>query len=87
MSDVDHINDTIQDRLQADPKTYLSADSAYEDGGVLDLNVPIEYLNTLNLPGMPLHKTTLKIGCPIILIRTSIILRVCAMEPEWLSQS
>ena len=28
-----------------------------------------ESSNTLDMPGMPLHNTTLKVGCPIILLR------------------
>ena len=67
--DVDAINDIILDRLCGDGKIYLSADSAFQDGGALDSSVPQEYLNMINLAGMPLHNTTLKIGSPIILLR------------------
>src|ERR1700684_2112730 len=67
--DVDAINDAVVTGLCGDAKTYLSADSAFQDAGVLDPSVPQEYLNTMNVPGMPLHNTTLKVGCPIILIR------------------
>ena len=67
--DVDAINDIILTRLCGDEKNYLSADNAFQDDGILDPNVPQEYLNTINLPGMSLHNITLKIGCPIILLR------------------
>jgi ATP-dependent DNA helicase PIF1 len=30
---------------------------------------PQEYLNTITLSGMPVHSITLKVGCPIILLR------------------
>jgi len=56
-------------RLSGNTKTYLSADTAFKDSGVPDPSMPQEYLNTVNLPGMPLHNTTLKLGSPVILIR------------------
>ena len=68
-ADVDIINDSVMNQLSGEAKTYLSADVAFQDGGVLDSSMLQEYLNTINLPGMPLHNTTLKVGCPIILIR------------------
>ena len=68
-TDVDEINNAVLARLCGEEKTYLSADSAFQDGAIFDPSVPQEYLNTVNLPGMPLHNTTLKVGCPIILIR------------------
>ena len=40
-----------------------------QEGGAPDHNIPQEYLNTIALPGMPLHRTHLKIDCPIILLR------------------
>src|SRR5947207_9666255 len=68
-ADVDAINDAVVSQLCGNAKTYLSADSAFQDGRVLDPSVAQEYLNTVNIPGMPLHNTTLKVSCPIIRIR------------------
>ena len=33
------------------------------------IKFPVEFLNSINLPGIPSHKLELKIGCPIILLR------------------
>jgi DNA helicase Pif1, 2B domain len=67
--DVDALNDACLSRLSGQSKTYLSMDSAIDDSGCHDHSVPREYLNTINLSGMPQHSVTLKIGCPIILLR------------------
>jgi ATP-dependent exoDNAse (exonuclease V) alpha subunit len=67
--DVTEINNAIQSCLAGEGKTYLSADCTFQDGGVRDDSIPQECLNTLTLSGMPVHKLTLKIGCPIILLR------------------
>jgi len=68
-ADVDKINEVILRQLPGELQEYLSSDVALKDGGATDYNVPVEYLNTINLAGAPLHHTVLKIGCPIILLR------------------
>jgi ATP-dependent DNA helicase PIF1 len=55
--------------LPTQAKEYLSLDIAFDDGGVPLNHIPQEYLNTIALPGSPLHQTTMKVGCPIILLR------------------
>ena len=50
--------------------TYSSVDIALDAGGGPDHLFPSEYLNTLNISGMPNHDLPLKIGCPIILLRS-----------------
>ena len=67
--DVDAINNTVLEMLQGNTKIYSSADSAFNDAGIANDTIPNEYLNTITIPGMPLHQTTLKINCPIILLR------------------
>jgi ATP-dependent DNA helicase PIF1 len=46
---------------------FLSADSA-EDTEVAN-TYPSEFLNTLEVSGMPSHKLVLKIGAPVIMLR------------------
>jgi ATP-dependent exoDNAse (exonuclease V) alpha subunit len=67
--DVDHVNQNILERLPGDLKEYQSSDSAFQDGAIPDHSIPPEYLNTITLPGMPLHQTAVKVGCPIMLLR------------------
>jgi hypothetical protein len=55
--------------LLEEVKTYSSVDNASNNGGVANDAIPNEYLNTITVPGMPLHETELKINCPIILLR------------------
>lgn len=33
------------------------------------MNFPVEFLNSIELPGLPLHQLTLAVGIPIMLIR------------------
>lgn len=69
-SDVDGLNDACLSRLSGDSMTYLSVDTALDEGGNPDYHLyPQEYLNTVTLSGMPVHSITLKVGCPIILLR------------------
>ena len=67
--DVDELNDACVDRLSGQAKTFLSIDVAINESGYQDISMPKEYLNTINISGLPRHSLTLKIGCPIILLR------------------
>ncbi|XP_074377235.1 uncharacterized protein LOC141718753 [Apium graveolens] len=52
--------------------SYFSVDSAEKFGGMdEDLNVafPVEYLNSLNVTGMPPHDLKLKVGVVVMLMR------------------
>jgi ATP-dependent DNA helicase PIF1 len=67
--DVDTINNTVLQMLVGITRIYSSADSAFNDAGIVNDAIPNEYLNTIAVPGMPLHETMLKTNCPIILLR------------------
>ena len=54
-------------QLQERDQTFLSADMAIEQED--QSSYPTEYLNKLTPSGLPSHKLTLKVGCPIMLLR------------------
>lgn len=64
---VNNINETIQDMIPGTLKIYNSIDTMVDEND--SVNFPTEFLNSLNVPGMPLHSLKLKIGSPIILLR------------------
>jgi ATP-dependent DNA helicase PIF1 len=66
-NDVNAINFRIQNDMPGEGKTYTSIDTMTNQDEVV--NYPTEFLNSLDLPGMPPHTLTLKIGVPIILLR------------------
>jgi ATP-dependent DNA helicase PIF1 len=72
--DVDRINEAALNLLPGPSKVYLSADEATGDSANTS-HVPLEYLNTIVIPGMPLHSITIKIRCPIMLLRNLCPLR------------
>ncbi|CAN6562094.1 unnamed protein product [Malus baccata var. baccata] len=66
------INDFVLGIVPGESRTYLSFDSvssATENSEILDMLYPIEFLNQLDLPGLPHHKLSLKVGAPVMLIR------------------
>ncbi|KAK9050793.1 hypothetical protein SSX86_030238 [Deinandra increscens subsp. villosa] len=63
---VDEINDQMIDNFVGEEKVYYSFDEAEDDCNNL---YPVEFLNTLNVSGLPPHRLRLKVGCPIILLR------------------
>lgn len=61
------INAALMDKLPTHQMRYESVDSVIElDDAV---HYPVEFLNTLNPPGIPAHTLYLKVGAPIMLIR------------------
>ena len=61
--DVDDLNEAILQQMQGNELTFHSADSIMREGGVDDeFEYPVEYLNSINLSGMPLAKLKLNIG-------------------------
>ncbi|GFW30504.1 ATP-dependent DNA helicase PIF1 [Trichonephila clavipes] len=73
--DVNTINFTIQHGIPSETTTYKSIDTVENQDEVV--NYPTEFLNSLDLPGMPPHVLTLKIGVPIILLRNINPSRLC----------
>ncbi|GFV39383.1 ATP-dependent DNA helicase [Trichonephila clavipes] len=73
--DVNTINFSIQHGIPSETTTYKSIDTVENQDEVV--NYPTEFLNSLDLPGMPLHVLTLKIGVPIILLRNINPPRLC----------
>lgn len=69
---VGHLNAVIVDKIPGDSHTYFSVDKAEDFGGTAtDLNFafPPEYLNSINIPGLPLHELKLKVGVAVMLMR------------------
>lgn len=74
-TDVNATNFTIQNEIPGEVATYKSIDTVMNQDEVV--NYPTEFLNSLDLPGMPPHVLTLKIGVPIILLRNINPPRLC----------
>ncbi|CAN6983918.1 unnamed protein product [Brassica oleracea var. botrytis] len=69
---VDEINSNLVSQVPGEEKEYLSADSIAEseqDSEELCMTYPLEYLNSLEFPGLPAHKLCLKVGVPVMLLR------------------
>lgn len=54
---------------------YKSVDTVLNQGEAV--HYPTEFLNSLDLPGLPPHIINLKIGVPIILLTTINLSRLC----------
>ncbi|XP_018788418.1 PREDICTED: uncharacterized protein LOC108968698, partial [Bactrocera latifrons] len=65
--DVNEINASILTQIPGEVVTYKSIDSITNPDDVV--NYPIEFLNSLNLPGLPPHRLQLKVGAVIIMLR------------------
>ncbi|CAI6346155.1 unnamed protein product [Macrosiphum euphorbiae] len=73
--DVNAINFRIQNKVPGELKTYKSIDIVTSQDE--EVNYPPEFLNSLDLPGMPPHVLSLKIGVPVILLRNINPPRLC----------
>jgi PIF1-like helicase/DNA helicase Pif1-like protein len=71
--DVDVINEKILKKINGNEFVYYSADevavSYDQSNSNLNNILPVEYLNSITLPGIPPHKLTLKKGSIIMLMR------------------
>ncbi|XP_067951816.1 ATP-dependent DNA helicase pif1-like [Watersipora subatra] len=61
------INSQLLAQLPGNSKTFTSVDTSLTDDAAVEY--PVEFLNALDLPGLPAHKLQLKIGTPIMLLR------------------
>jgi ATP-dependent DNA helicase PIF1 len=70
-NDVDDINEKMLSEFPGEEIEFLSADSikGNEENGEGQLMYPVEYLNSINCSGMPLHRLKLKVGCPVMILR------------------
>ncbi|KAH9173794.1 hypothetical protein AeNC1_017706 [Aphanomyces euteiches] len=71
---VDTLNDMVFDMLPGETISFYSADSIADTGDEeeseqLALNYPVEFLNTLDINGIPHHCLKLKIGVSVMLLR------------------
>lgn len=73
--DVNEMNFQIQNKVASELKNYKSVDSVTNQDEVV--NYPTEFLNSLELPGLPPHNLQLKIGLVIIMLRNINQPRLC----------
>ena len=73
--DVNGFNLKIQQLLPGDLVSYKSVDAICDTNETV--NCQIEFLNSLDLPGMPPHHLQLKVGSPINLLRNLNPPRLC----------
>jgi ATP-dependent DNA helicase PIF1 len=66
--DADEVNKMAVELMNGEQRTYYSADELDKNSD--DRNdVPVEYLHSINIGGLPPHELDLKIGSPVILLR------------------
>ena len=70
-ANVDEVNEKILGSFPGEERVYLSADSIKEDTSDPEtvMMYPTEYLNEIRASGLPLHKLTLKVGSPVMVLR------------------
>ncbi|XP_071575057.1 uncharacterized protein [Temnothorax nylanderi] len=61
------INDILLKSFEEGEMNYRSVDSVVDTDDAV--NYPVEFLNTMNPPGLPAHKLFLKVGAPVMLLR------------------
>ena len=64
--DVDAINDTALHIMPGEERAYTSADNAINSQGI---DFSMEFLNSIDVPGLPPHQLNLKVGAPAVLLR------------------
>lgn len=69
---VGKVNSVIVDKIPGEVLSYFSVDTAEDYPGTkIDqlAAFPLEYLNSINIPGLPLHELKLKVGVVVMLMR------------------
>ncbi|XP_071705259.1 uncharacterized protein [Rutidosis leptorrhynchoides] len=69
---VNIINDRMMEYLEGDERSFLSSDSICQSEKDSDFNSELyntDYLNSINLGGLPKHNLKLKVGVPVMLLR------------------
>ncbi|XP_071699726.1 uncharacterized protein [Rutidosis leptorrhynchoides] len=69
---VNIINDRMMESLEGDERSYLSSDSICQSDRDSHFNSELyttDYLNIINLGGLPKHNLVLKVGVPVMLLR------------------
>lgn len=65
--DIDDLNFIIQSNISANIQSFKSVDCVTDE--VEATNYPTEFLNSLDIPGLPQHNLQLKVGSIIIMLR------------------
>ncbi|GAN11433.1 ATP-dependent helicase RRM3-like [Mucor ambiguus] len=68
-ANVSEINKLLMDSFPGESVTYYSADAASCNNQDQVIQFPPEYLNCIESGSLPSHSLTLKVGCPIMLLR------------------
>lgn len=71
-TDVADINETVLERMTGDSRTYYSIDEVIHEPGAdgpEEPSMPAEFLRSITPSSLPPGELTLKIGCPVILLR------------------
>lgn len=72
---VDQINTEAQNCITGFEKTYKAVDVVTKEDQAVEY--PLEFLNSIEIPGLQPYKLTLKVGSPIVLIRNLNAPRLC----------
>ncbi|XP_052901350.1 uncharacterized protein LOC128307508 [Anopheles moucheti] len=67
--DVTAINNTVLQQLPGSEKEYLSVDTLVNQEELDALQLPTEFLHSLNMSGIPVHRFLLKQYTPVLLLR------------------
>lgn len=70
-----NINNTLLEKLPTEIVQYQSVDSVVEVEDAV--HYPVEFLHTLNPPGISPHNLCLKVGAPIMLLRNLVPPKLC----------